>query len=182
MGEKSGVLGCVKYLTEREKNLISHKDKFSYDLRSDEENVIFEEEQNQRVRKYMQSHDFDMSVLSYIFGKRVMPNAANEYYKRYAKSIFSEYCGRGSYYRKFYQFLFCENEKILEALEKRYFLQIPINFLNFSNFVHSLYLAIQDKSIDLILVREIQNKYLRLIKDKITNKRDLSVVEAILMI
>lgn len=180
--EKSGILGCVKYLTEREKKLISHKDKFSYDLRVDEDNVIFEEEQKERIRKYVQNHDFDITILSYIFGKRVLPNTANEYYKKYSQKIFSEYCGRGSYFRKFYQYLFSENGRLIEALEKQYLMLIPINSLNFSNFVHSLYLAIQDNCIDLRLVREIQNKYLKKIKDKVKNKRDLSVIEAILLI
>lgn len=177
--EKSGILGSIKYLTEEEKNLISHKDKFSYDLQMKETEMFFEEEQNQRFRRYLQNNDFDISVVSYIFGKTVMPKAGEGYYKKYASQIFSENLGRGSYFKKFYQYLFKHEKLVEEALEKAYFFEIPIDSLNFSNFVHNLYLGVQNTSISHDLFKKIQKGYLEIIKEKIVNERDASVVEAL---
>jgi len=141
--EKSRQFGSINHLSDADMAFIMHKDKFSYDLRNDEMSVIFEEEQNKRIRKYMQEHDFDISVINYVFGKMSIPRAADVYYKKYSELVFKEEFGRGSYFRRFYQYLFENEDLIEEALNEGYFFHIPIETLNFSNFIHSLYLYVQ---------------------------------------
>ena len=180
--EKSRFLGSVGHLTKEEKILISHSDKFSYDLHMDESDVIFEEEQNQRLDKYMQEQDFDISVVSYIFGNHVFPRAKVKCYEKYADQIFSEIYGRGSYFRKFYQYLY-QNEELLEqAIITRKFFKIPINSLNFSNMIHCLYLAVQKEIINKKLFVRLKKEYLFEIRDCLENERDASVLEALLVI
>lgn len=180
--EKSCMFGSIKDLSENEKKQISHSDKFSYELHISESDIIFEEEQNRRIRNYLMKNEFDMSVVSYMFGRKVFPKATELYYKSFAENIFSQIYGRGSYFKRFYNYLLKEEGFAWNALLNDYFSKIPLDTLNFSNFVHCLYLSVQSNGISQMLFQEIQQKYLNKIKDSITNERDASVVAALLLL
>lgn len=180
--EKSNFYGCIKDLSDKEKSLIAHKDKFSYDLYFDETTVIFEDEQNRRILKFLEKHDYDLSVLSYVFGSRSLPKSADYYYRRYSDKIFSEIYGRGSYFKKFYHFLFEDNNLLEEALNSESLQTIPVDSLNMSNFIHCLYLSVKNKTISKHNFYRIKGEVLEGLFEKISNKSDRDIIGALLLL
>ena len=178
--EKSRMLGEIGALSEEEKCLITHKDKFSYDLHKDDNSILFEEEQNRRIKKYLQTNEYDVSVISYIFGRNTLPKAADVYYKKYAENIFSEKVGRGSYFKRFYEYVLDKESRVVLALDSGWFSKIPVNSLNFSNLINLIYLKLQNHTLAFSTFDLIKNKYLKLL-DSVSNQRDQAILEALLL-
>lgn len=179
--EKSKFMGSVSDLTDEEKCLITHRDKFSYELHNDDNSIIFEEEQNRRIKEYLKTNEFDISVVSYIFGKNTLPKASDVYYKKYAEQIFSERMGRGSYFKRFYMYVLDKESCIVDALERGLFNKIPLNTLNFSNLINMMYLKLQNQSLSFATFNLIKEKYLNGLLEYVNNDRDLAVLGALLL-
>ena len=112
----------------------------------------------------------------------IVPRAAEVYYNKYAQLIFSESFGRGSYFKKFYKYLFDHTDLLEEALNTGMLFQIPVDSLNFSNFIHCLYYVVQSKGISYELFDKIKNTFLKHVKIEIINDRDESVLHALLLL
>ena len=179
--EKSRMMGAIGTLSEEEKCLITHKDKFSYDLQKDDNSILFEKEQNRRIKKYLQTNEYDISVISYIFGKNTLPKAADVYYKKYADHVFSERMGRGSYFKRFYEYVLDKESRVVAALDSGCFSKIPVNSLNFSNLINLIYLKLQNHTLAFPTFKLIKNKYLNQVLVSVYNKRDQAILEALLL-
>ena len=68
--------------------------------------------------------------------------------------------GRGKYFRQFYHFLLSKSERILYSVQNGWFLGIPVDSINFSNFISTLYFMIKEFSISEDDVRLIILSYL----------------------
>lgn len=59
---------------------------------------------------------------------------------------------------------------------------IPRRSLNFSNFVHTLYYAVQDQSISSEIFERIKSEYLKKISAPTLNEDDQIIVEALILV
>ena len=179
--EKSQMMGSVGTLSEEEKCLITHKDKFSYDLHKDDNSILFEEEQNRRIKKYLQTNEYDISVISYIFGKNTLPKASDVYYRKYAEQVFSERMGRGSYFKKFYEYVLDKESRVIEALDRGYFSKIPVDSLNFSNLINLIYLKLQNHTLAFSTFSLIKKGYLNRVIESVAGEREQAILEGLLL-
>lgn len=146
--EKSKYFGNINNLTCEEKKILSHKDSFNYELsENDYTGILLERERRKKLQKYLMENSFNIGSLGYIFGKNTITEAKLWCLKNFRKDILKSCEGRGSNYRKFYEFLFQNNQYMEEILDNEELTSIPRRSLNFSNFVHTLYYAVQDQSI-----------------------------------
>lgn len=90
--------------------------------------------------------------------------------------------GRGSNYRKFYEFLFQNSQYMEVILDNEELTSIPRRSLNFSNFVHTLYYAVQDQSISSEIFERIKSEYLKKISAPTLNEDDQIIVEALILV
>lgn len=181
--EKSAFLGMIKNLTVEDKGKILHKDKFSYELKKcDPEDIIFKDERKRRLLNYLSKNEFDLGRLSCLFGDWTIDEAANVYYKKYAVKIFSSEIGRGSNFRRFYEYIFTHEHMCYDAIEKGYFKSIPLGSINFSAFIHTLYLLVVTDKICCDLFQNIKDKVLKELVDDVKDVRINGVIKALLLL
>lgn len=181
--EKSKCFGLIGNLTEDEKALLLHTDNFNYELRIDQPNgILLSQERKENLNLYLQAHEFDMRSIGYIFGNKTLHEAKSWYFKNYRKIIISSDIGRGSNFRRFYQYILHHNDYLEIVLDEGLLKSIPYGTVNFSNFIDSLYLSVQEKSIDHNSFGRIQEEYLSIIDRTKLADNDAVVLDALLML
>jgi len=181
--EKSSFFGSIGSLNEAERRALLHSDDFNYDLRHNEyTGILSRNDRNRRLEAYLTAHPFSVSSLGYIFGGQTITEAERRCFQSFRHEIFASYLGRGSNFRKFYRFLFKNDEYLTTVLDEGALLSIPTDSVNFSNFVAQLYLSRQNEEIDMELFTRLCEEYLpELNKDSI-GKEDMCVIEAMRLI
>lgn len=181
--EKSRYFGEIALLTEADKMFLLHADRFNYELQENEfTGMLLERERRKNLRKYLMGHSFDIGSLGYVFAQNTITEAQSWCVDNYRKDIFKTYEGRGSNFRKFYSFLFRNEEYMEEILDKKELFTIPEDSINFSNFIHTLYLTVQNKDISYDLFYRIKNEYLMRLDGAKINDIDYTVINALIMI
>lgn len=168
--DKSKVYGKIQNLSQEDKDIILRKEKFNYGLQISDFNLFLPDgEKVGRLEEHLGDR-FRIEDVAYIFSKGTDFTYVMNYYKKYAKQIFSSKYGRGSIFLKFYRYIL-ENENMFAyALDEgNLFKQIELNSLNFKNFISMLYLCVQNNSIDLELFQVLCDIYL--------SKLDLNNIE-----
>lgn len=181
--EKSKYFGKVSNLTCEEKKILSHKDNFNYELsENDYTGILLERERRKKLQKYLMENSFNIGSLGYIFGKNTITEAKLWCLNNFRRDILKSCEGRGSNYRKFYEFLFQNSQYMEEILDNEELTSIPRRSLNFSNFVHTLYYAVQDQSISSEIFERIKSEYLKKISAPTLNEDDQIIVEALILV
>ena len=180
---KSKYYGKICDLSGNEKVQILHSDSFNYDLtENDYTGYMLEEEKKSKLKEYLIENPFNVGSLGYIFGKYTISEAQIWCLQNCRTEILSACEGRGSNYRKFYDFLF-QNEKYIKIiLDNQELKLIPLKSLNFSNFIHTLYYAVQDRIISPPIFERIKEEYLKKILDNELKKDDCIIVKALLLV
>ena len=181
--DKSKYYGKISDLSDKEKAEILHTDSFNYDLIENEyTGYMLEEEKNSKLKKYLMENQFNIGSLGYIFGKYTISEAQIWCLQNCRTEILRASDGRGSNYRKFYEFLF-RNEKYMKIILDNHELDfIPLESLNFSNFIHTLYYAVQDQIISQKIFERIKVEYLTKISDRALKEDDGIIVKALLLV
>lgn len=181
--EKSRYFGSIYTLTDEEKSMLLHKDSFNYELNENEyTGTMLEEEKRNKLKGYLMNNPFNMGSLGYIFGKNTIIEAQIWCLENYRSDILGSYEGRGSNFRKFYEFLF-QNERYVErVLDNQELFLIPLNSLNFSSFIHTLYYAVQERIILPEIFKRIKLEYLEALPNIELKKDDSVIVKALILI
>lgn len=159
--EKSHNYGRISELTQKEKDELLHKNRFNYELiEKSASEVTFDFERTIRLKKYLRENPFDISLLGYIFSSYTFFETKEFCFKEYGRYIMQSRAGRGKYFRQFYYFLLSKSERIFHAVQNGWFQGIPVDSINFSNFISTLYFMIKDSSISEGDVRLIILSYL----------------------
>ena len=181
--EKSHSYGLIRELTEEQRRKLQHADDFNYDLREHYQGEItLLQERRKNLNHYLDDRTFDMRSLGYIFGSHTIQEAKDWCFSLHRLEIISSKIGRGSNFRKFYEFVF-RTEKYLEIVLSEHLLDnIPINSVNFSNFVDTLYLSVQKHDINGNYLERIKREYLVHVNKEELEENDRAVLAALLMI
>ena len=180
--EKSEYLGRIGDLGENERGKILHKDKFDYDLRKDDFNrVLFIEERQKNIQKYLLKNDFEISQVGYVFGTHTATEAIKTYYQKYSEMIFSSEIGRGRNFKKFFEYVFTHKEMLEDALERELFLMIPIQSLAFANCIHVLYILLKEHIVGWEDIKRLQKEFLEKVKNEVKDERTKAVLSALLL-
>lgn len=181
--EKSRYFGKINLLTDEEKNTLLHKESFNYELKENEyTGILIEEERRKKLKDYLMENSFNVGSLGYIFGKNTITEAQEWCLTYYRKDILESCEGRGSNFRKFYEFLFRNEKYMKEILNDHELFLISLDSLNFSNFVHTLYYAVQDHVIAPDIFERIKREYLEKLPDRKLKKDDMVIVKALRLI
>lgn len=160
--KKSKFFGKISALTDEEKGVLLHKDSFNYELKENEyTGILLEEEKRRKLKNYLMENPFNVGSLGYIFGNNTITEAQNWCLEYCREDILKSCEGRGSNFRKFYEFLL-RNERYMKIiLDNQELFLIPPESLNFSNFIHTLYYAVQDHVIESEIFERIKCEYLK---------------------
>lgn len=180
---KSCFFGKIADLSEDEKKYILHSDSFDYDLNiSSQTDVKLNIDLKNNLRKYLSNHDFDINSLGYIYGNSTQDEAKQWYFNNYRKKIIGNNLGRGSNYQRFYRYLFSNDAFLNVVLEEKLLNKIPLNSINFSNFIDGLYLSVKNNEISRNNFKRIKQEYLSCIDKTVLEKNDRAVVDALSLI
>lgn len=180
--EKSEYFGRIGDLGENERGKILHKDKFDYDLRKDDFNrVLFVEERQKNIQKYLLKNDFEISQVGYVFGAHTATEAIKTYYQKYSEMIFRSEIGRGRNFKKFFEYVFTHKEMLEDALERELFLMIPVQSLAFANCIHVLYVLLKEQTVSWEDIKRLQREFLEKVKDEVKDERTKAVLCALLL-
>lgn len=181
--EKSRYFGEISSLTDEEKSVLLHKDSFNYELKENEyTGILLEEEKRRKLKDYLMENPFNVGSLGYIFGKNTITEAQNWCLDYCREDILKSCEGRGSNFRKFYEFLFRNERYMKKILDNQELLLISLDSLNFSNFIHTLYYAVQDHVIAPEIFERIKCEYLEELPDTEMKEDDRVIVKALTLI
>ena len=181
--EKSRWYGSIRSLSEDQVNKILRKGNFVYDFQDNEEQeFITMEERKKDINNYFLSNEFDIGDVCIFFNNKTYYGASESYLRRYIENIMKSQIGRGSAFKKFYEYLVTHDNELDEALSRGFFNLIPLNSINFGNFLGELYLLIQEHKIEPKTLVDIKDKYLSNINfDNLSNEYKV-LVESIMKI
>lgn len=125
-----------------------HKDQFNYELvENDYSGLLLERERTQRINQYLGENSFQIDALSYIYSCYSFEEVQYRYFYLYGSQIMSSRKGRGRGFRRFYRFVLHDQELVLHAVQENWFTEIPVNTINFSNLLSTIYYMINDRSV-----------------------------------
>ena len=181
--EKSQCYGKIRSLSDKQRMTLLHTDDFNYDLRNDPmDELLLAAERRNRLVHYLEDHSFDIKSLGYIFGSKTMQEAKDWCFNYYSAQIIGSTIGRGSNFRRFYDYVFRNKEYLITCLTKKLFELIPINSVNFSNFIDTLYLVVQEHQIESQGFERIKNEYFPQIDTSVISDNDSAVLESLKLI
>ena len=170
-------------MTEQEKNDLLRKESFNYELKENEyTGILIEEEKRKKLKDYLMEKPFNVGSLSYIFGKNTFEEAQNWCLDHFREDILKSREGRGSNFRKFYEFLFRSEKYMKEILDHEELFLISPDSLNFSNFIHTLYYAVQDHVIIPDIFERIKREYLEELSETELKEDDRVILKALILI
>ena len=181
--EKSRCFGLIGELTEEQRRTLLHTDNFNYDLRDNyRSEVTLLQERRENLNHYLEDNVFDMRSLGYIFGAQTLQEAKDWCFNNYRVQIISSEIGRGSNFRRFYEYLFRTDKYLSVVLDERLLANIPIGTVNFSNFIDSLYLSVQRHEIAPDNFERIKQEYLCQLDENKLESNDRAVLAALRII
>lgn len=181
--DKTIYFGKISSMSEKDKNDLMRKDSFNYELKENEfTGFLAENEKRKKLKDYIMNNQFDLGSLGYIFGINTFTEAQEWCLTNYRTDILKSNDGRGGNFKRFYNYLFRDEFYMNLILDNNELNLIPKQSLNFSNFVHNLYYAVQDECISCLLFERIKNEYLMDINVDELNKDDRVIVEALKML
>lgn len=182
--EKSKCYHTIGTLTEDEKRYLLHIDRFNYDLRNTVDGYTLPFfETKRKVDFYIFKHGFDIWKLGYYFGSQTTETAKIEIFNKYREEILSSIDGRGSNFRRFYEFVLQKDELVSIISEEHLFDAIPLNSVNFSNYVSSIYLLNESGKLLPDIFNTICREHLSKINsDKSISIEDKAVIDALLLL
>ncbi len=159
--EKSKLYGPIKNLTREEKDVILRKNKFNYAFKESDLSRIMPEREKRKFFAEQIGKEFTLDDVAYMFSYKIDESYTYWYFKKNADSIFSSEYGRGSIFARFYNYVLSKDYLIIESLVMNdWFKKIPLNSLNFKNFISTLYLVVQAQKIELSMLDLICSRYL----------------------
>ena len=162
--EKSYWYGPIKALTIQQKKDILRKDKFTYDLQDlDCKGFVTLVERKRDIEQYLNFNEFEVSDVGMFFSKKTYHEANKIIFDRYASKIMESIIGRGSAFKRFYDYLFTHSNELYYALTEGLFNLVPLNSINFGNLLGELYYLIQKHEVGTEELLWIQNMYLNVI-------------------
>ena len=181
--EKSQWYGSIKSCNEENKRKILHKDKFTYDL----QNTTYKEyltlvERNKDIYNYLSKNKFDINSLGLFFNNKVYLEASERFFLKYAIEIMESKMGRGNSFRRFYEYVFTNLYPSHFVMDNKCLDLIPLNGVNFANFLGIIYFLVQRKEIDDDIFARIQTEYLSRIETNRLNEEYRILVDALLKI
>ncbi len=177
--DKSFFGGQIRDLSQDEKAKILHKDKLSYLLQENTTSILLTPDQEKGIFNENIGNEFNLDYVSFIFSYKTKENVKWKYYIEFKNEIFNSEYGRGSIFYKFYQHILTNDNYFELALTDNNFSGIPINSLNFKNFISSLYFTIQDNKINNDLLKKLYQTYLSKIITKEINTEEKNILQSI---
>lgn len=160
--EKSCWYGSIQSLTSEDRRRILRKDKFTYDLQNlDYKGFVTLAERKKDIDQYLSSNEFEVSDISLFFSKKTYYEASESFFQRHGEKIMGSLVGRGSAFKRFYDYLLTHPNELSCAINNKYFELIPLNSINFGNLLGELYFLIQNHQISSDGLTSIQNNYLK---------------------
>ena len=158
--EKTYIYGKIKNLSNEDLETILRKDRFNYDFQYSETDYLRSDYEKQRLFIECLNDKFKIDDVSYLFGYKTDVYYTKEYFYKYAVNIFSSEYGRGNTFKKFYNYLFADDELLQYTLDNNLFHLIKLNSLNFKNCISCLYLNIYNHSLEKSCIVEICENFL----------------------
>lgn len=182
--EKSKLFGTIGNLTEDDKRYLLHIDRFNYDLRDTVDGYALPlNEIKCRFDSYVYNNDFDIWKLGYYFGSTTTEVAKQSIFKKHRKEILCSVDGRGSNFKRFYDYVLQKYDLISQMDEENLLETIPLDSVNFSNYVSSIYLLNESgkllpDSFDILC----RNHLSKIKSDKSISIEDKAVIGALLLL
>ena len=177
--EKSRYYGKISKLSQEDINTILRKEKFNYMYQKSELNMLLSNDEKRIVFDENDGHSFRIDDAAFIFSVKTDDMYVENYYRRHAKDVFSSDIGRGSVFRKIYDYVFSNENVYDDFISKQYYRLIPLNSLNFKNFISLLYLRIQNKQMDKNAFYRVK-KYLSCLNLNEIEKEECCVIKSLL--
>ena len=177
--EKSRYYGLISELTENDIDVILRKEKFNYTYQKSELNMLLSNEEKYELFCEIDDRSFCIDDSAYVFSEKTDGSYVENYYHKHANEIFSSEYGRGNVFRKIYAYVFANETIFDDFVSNEYYDKIPINSLNFKNFISLLYLQIQNQQMGEKKLSKLK-KYLKKLTDESLESEELSVITSLL--
>ncbi|WP_290762521.1 reverse transcriptase domain-containing protein [Fibrobacter sp. UBA4297] len=137
--DKTMVYGKIANIPREKKDSFGGINQMMYDVQQDGA-LLSGDEMSISLDKYvLRNNVWDINDANFILSDCVDKFQRIQYISHYFEKIVQSEIGRGSVFRKFYKNIFSDYGLLNIFLNKTYYKQIPIQSINFKNFVYQLY-------------------------------------------
>lgn len=182
--EKSKCFNTIGSLSNDDINYLLHLDNFSYELRSTADGYLLPDFiSTSNFESYYYKNGFNIWKLGFFFSSMSSESTKHNIFSKHRTEIMKSHEGRGSNFRRFYEYIL-QNEALIEQINKEnLFETIPVDSINFSNYVSSIYLSLESGALREKGLNIICNNHLSKIRhNKSISTEDKSVIEAIILL
>ena len=179
--KKTKKYGKIKDLLPQDKNELQEFRDFNYDIfqlkdASWEDDFGKEMFDSKYLRFIYRRKEWDINDANLIFSDRIDSSVKEKYITQFYVDILRSEIGRGSMYRKFYSYIFSENQRLVSFFENKDYEEVPSESINQENLLCCMILFV-DSIKD--ITSEINKKDLSIFLETIQN-RNASVLQKLL--
>ena len=175
--EKTKIYGKISDLSLEESEEFGHLNQLMYDV-TQEKSVLLDGDPCFAMDKFvLRNGEWNINDANFLLSNCIdLPNRV-DFAKRHLEQITSFDMGRGSIFRKFYNLLFSIPFLFQLFSDKEYYKRIPVNSINFKNFIQVIFTSIQNN----ILLENKKNQ-LKKIFDHFLNDKGIELTEKNILI
>lgn len=140
---KTKKYGKIKELLPKDKNELQEFREFNYDifqLRDNRWADDFGKEQfdTKYLRFIYRRKEWNINDANLIFSNRIDDSVKEKYYRQFYSDIISSELGRGSLFRKFYDYIFVDEKRTEFFMKNKEFAKVPDKSINEANLICSM--------------------------------------------
>lgn len=178
--EKSRLYGTIANLSEDDVNVILRKDKFNYMYKISDFNMMLTSKEKKHLFSNHNYSDFKIEDAAYIFSNKTDRLYTELYYNMHIQNICKTDLGRGSVFRKIYDYILQTDEIFTNFTQKNFFNTIPPKSLNYKNFISTLYLNVQEERINIPTFHSFCDTSLINVSESDVDVDDYEVIKALI--
>lgn len=138
--EKTKVYGKISEMPYGQLKEFKEMGNMVYDIQRADDFAVIDTEFDEVYSAYIfRKKDWDINDTNFILSSSISVSLKKRYINEYLMRIVKSEIGRGSVFSKFYKFILDNEEYMTIFFQKKCYLEIPINTINFKNFIYHLF-------------------------------------------
>lgn len=175
--KKSSLFHSIEAMSQEDKNRVLRKNTFNYCFKINSNIMLTDVKIKENMKLLLEEYS-DIDAVPSIFNSYTLEKYKKAYFIANKKAVMSSTIGRGSIFIKFYEYFFDNFKNLLSICPDIDFSIIPINSLNFKNFLAILYQVIKKEKILISEYDTFFSKYIDFLSHELLEDEEKETIKA----